>query len=66
MAFTAAEESRINAIEVLLTKAQTAITNLASQKQLRTLVVLKQKEIDDLTVRVTALESQVTALQSKP
>jgi polyhydroxyalkanoate synthesis regulator phasin len=66
MALTAAENIRVSAIETLLNKVQTAIKNLASQKQLRALNVLKQKEVDDLTARVTALETQVTALQSKP
>lgn len=66
MAWTAEEEARILTIEALLNKVQEAITNLASQKQLRQLQVLKQAEIDALTTRVTALESQVRTLQSKP
>lgn len=63
MAWTAAENDRINAIELMLNKIQTAITNLASQKQLRSIVALKQNEINDLTSRVVALEQQVAILQ---
>ncbi len=63
MAFTAAENDRINAIELLLNKIQTTIINLASQKQLRSIVVLKQNEINDLTARVATLELQVATLQ---
>ncbi len=63
MAFTDAENQRINAIELLLNKIQTVILNLASQKQLRSIVVLKQNEINNLTARVTTLELQVAALQ---
>lgn len=63
MSFTSAENDRINAIELLLNKIQTLITKLASQKQLRTLVLLKQQEINDLTSRVGTLEQQVATLQ---
>lgn len=63
MAWTDAENQRINAIELMLNKIQTAITNLASQKQLRSIVALKQNEINDLTSRVVALEQQVAILQ---
>lgn len=63
MAWTDAENDRIGTIELLLNKIQTVILNLASQKQLRNIVVLKQNEINDLTARVTALEQQVAILQ---
>ncbi len=63
MAWTNPEETRIETIEKLLNQMQTAINNLASQQQLRSLVALKQKEIADLTTRVSSLESQVTLLQ---
>lgn len=63
MAWTDAENQRINAIELMLNKIQTAINNLASQKQLRSIVALKQNEINDLTSRVVALEQQVAILQ---
>lgn len=63
MSFTAAETQRIEAIELMLNKIQGLITKLASQKQLRSIVVLKQNEINDLTARVTALESQLAILQ---
>ena len=65
MAFSVAENLRIETIEKLLNELQTAITNLASQQQLRQLAVLKQEEIDTLAARVTTLETQVQALQSE-
>lgn len=63
MSFTPAETQRIEAIELMLNKLQDLITKLASQKQLRSIVVLKQNEINDLTARVAALESQIAILQ---
>lgn len=63
MAFTAEEEQRIQAIELMLNKIQTIIQQLASQKQLRSLSMLKQNDINTLTAAVTALQSQVAILQ---
>jgi polyhydroxyalkanoate synthesis regulator phasin len=64
MAWTAAEEDRIQAIEKQINKIQIALTNLATTVQVRTLNVIKQKEIDELQTRVTALEAQVAILQN--
>jgi polyhydroxyalkanoate synthesis regulator phasin len=63
MAWTDAEKQRVEAIELMLNNIQTIIAKLASQAQLRSLSVLKQKEINELTARVATLESQVATLQ---
>lgn len=64
MSFTAAENTRITAIEELLNQVQIAITNLMSKQQMKQLLLIKQAEIDTLTQRVEALETQVATLQS--
>jgi polyhydroxyalkanoate synthesis regulator phasin len=65
MAWTAAETARVEAIEKQLNKVQIAIKNLASQQQVRSLSTLKQKEVDELKARVSALEAQLAILQDK-
>ena len=64
MAFTAVEEARLKAIEDAIIGLQVAIGNLASKKQLSQLSVLKQKDVDDLQTRVTALEATVQIIQA--
>lgn len=63
MAWTTAEETRIQAIEELLNKLQTAINNLMSKQQMRQLLLIKEEEINTLKERVTALEAQIAVLQ---
>jgi len=65
MSFTDAEEKRIQAIEEAITKLLIAVNNLAAKKQLSQLTLLKQADIDNLTQRVTALESQLTLVQAE-
>lgn len=65
MAWTSAENTRVTAIETMLNKVQTAISKLMTKQQMRQLLLIKQKEVDALTLRVAALEEQVAALQSK-
>mgnify|MGYP001616956409 FL=1 len=65
MALSESELIRITAIEELLNRVQVAITNLASVAQLRQLLLLKQKDLDLLTERVSTLETEVQTLQSK-
>jgi len=64
MAWSDAETERVQAIETMLNNLQVAISNLASKQQIRQLLLLKQQEIDALTVRVASLETQITALQA--
>jgi len=64
MAFSAAEETRIQAIETMLNSLQIAVSNLASKQQLRQLTLLKQNEIEALETRITALETIVATLQA--
>lgn len=64
MALTAVEEARLKAIEDAIIGIQVAIGNLASKKQLSQLSVLKQKDVDDLQTRVTALEATVQIIQA--
>lgn len=65
MAFTDAESIRIIAIEEAVNDVQTAVNNLASKQQMRQLLLIKQSEIDALTQRVAALETQVQVLQNR-
>ena len=65
MAWTDAEEQRIETIEEVLNNANTAISNLASKKQMSQLILVKQAQIDSLTERVAALESQLQVLQNR-
>jgi hypothetical protein len=46
-----------------VTALQTAVTNLASKQQLRQLYTLRQQEIEDIKVRLTALEQSLAVLQ---
>jgi len=63
MALTESEALRIIKIEEKLNEIQTAINNLASRKQMKQILNLRQSEIDELKSRVAALESQVSILQ---
>lgn len=63
MAWTETEELRIQAIEKRINEIQTALNNMASRKQMKSIMNLRQAEIDDLKQRVAALEEQVQALQ---
>ena len=57
------DDQRLDAIELAVTQLQTVIVNLASKRQLQQLSLLKQKDIDDLTDRVTQLEATVKIIQ---
>lgn len=63
MALTVTEERRIQAIEKKLNELQTALNNLVSKRQMKSLLNIRQAEIEDLKTRVTALETQIQALQ---
>ncbi len=66
MALTDVEKIRIEAIEELLNELQTAVKyNVASRLFVEQMMLLKQNELEAVKNRVTELESQVTALQSK-
>ena len=65
MAFTSSEEARIEAIENAISQLQIVVQNLASKKEFRQLLLLKQEEVDDLKTRVSALETQVSTLQGQ-
>lgn len=64
MAWTASEELRIRAIESKLNDLQTALNNVPSMQQMKAILHIRQREVDDLRTRVAALESQVATLQS--
>jgi polyhydroxyalkanoate synthesis regulator phasin len=57
-------EDRLKAIEVKLNEVQTAMNNLATKRQMKGLLNIRQSEIEDLKTRVAALEAQVAALQA--
>jgi hypothetical protein len=65
MSWTDEETNRVIEIERTVNQLQTAISNLASQKQLKALLVLKQADIDALTAQVASLQSQLALLQVK-
>ncbi len=57
-------QARIEATEAVVNDMQTAVNNLASKSTLNSLLNIRQAEIDDLTTRVTALESRVSVLET--
>lgn len=63
MAFDSDELARIEAIERFVNKLQVALKNMASQQQMRSLLIIKEKDINDLKARVDSLESQIKLLQ---
>ena len=63
MTWTDAEGLRIATIETLLNQLQVAVSNLATQQQIRQLTLIKQRQIDDLTSRIESLERQVQLLE---
>lgn len=63
MSFTQAEEARIAALERVVNKMQGLMVKFPSQTQFHQLIVMYEKQLDDLTNRVAALESQITILQ---
>lgn len=65
MAWTTAETERITLLETVVNDLQVAVSKLMSKQQMRQLLLVKQQELDALTVRVASLEAQVEVLQSK-
>ena len=57
-------EARILIIEDTLNDIQTALNALATKRQMKALLNIRQQEIIDLQNQVESLQSQVTALQS--
>ncbi len=57
-------DERIILIESRLDDLESAIINVASEKQMRALLNIRQQEIIELKDRVKSLESQVALLQS--
>jgi polyhydroxyalkanoate synthesis regulator phasin len=65
MAWTDAENRRVQEIEKGLSKHGTALGNVASKRQLHHMLTLLQKENAELNARIDALESQLTMLTNK-
>lgn len=65
MAWTTAESKRVIQIEEEINNLATAVGNLMAKKQFSQLLLIKQREIDALTLRVTALEAQLEILQNR-
>ena len=57
-------EDRIIVIEEKLNEIQTALNSLATKRQLKQLLNIRQAEIDELQQKVASLETQVAALQT--
>jgi len=68
MALSTAEaetiEARFQAIETKLNQLQVAVNKLATKSQLKSLLNIRQAEIEDLKTRVTTLENKVSILES--
>ena len=68
MALSVAENNAITnrflAIERTLNDLQTAVNKQPTKSQLVALLNIRQAEIDDLTTRVTTLESKVAVLET--
>lgn len=56
-------EQRIQALEAIVADLQTAVNNLASKKQLQQLSLIRQAEIEELTVRMVQAENAIVLLQ---
>jgi hypothetical protein len=63
MPFDEAEELRIQAIEKVLNRIQTAINGLAAKETLTQLSLLRQSEIDTMKTQIINLETAVQLLQ---
>jgi polyhydroxyalkanoate synthesis regulator phasin len=63
MAISGTDLERIEAIEAALCNLQKAVSNLMSKMQFRQLLLIKQKEIDELTERVAALELAIASIE---
>lgn len=57
-------QARIEALEAKVNEIQIAINNLASKKTLNALLLVRQKEIDELKQQVKTLETEIAALQA--
>lgn len=62
--FTISENRRIEAIETKLNELQTAANNLATKRQLKELLNIRQAEIEQLKEEVALLKTRVTALEN--
>lgn len=65
MAWSSAEGTRINTLEEFVNSIATQLLNLVSKEQMRQLLLIKQREIDSLSSRLTALEAQIQTLQNQ-
>jgi hypothetical protein len=63
MAFTDAEEIRIQAIETCLNNLQTAVNNLSTRKMVKALANVREQEIIDINAEITTLKTQIAILQ---
>lgn len=59
MAFTAADEKRLRSIETIVYRLSVLIEGAGSKNQLNRLLVLAQNQVDKLSTRVDALETQM-------
>ena len=64
MSWTDQEIAWVQAIQEQLNNQSTAISNLMTKQQMRQLVLLRQREIEALTQRITTLEAAIVALQN--
>lgn len=62
--WTDAETARIELIEKVLNNLQTVVNSLLTKQQFRQLLLVKQKEIDELRAEINSVKSQLTILQN--
>lgn len=58
-------EAEIDAARKIINELQIAVLNLASKTQLRQLTLLKQKDIDDILIRLAAIETRLAVLEAR-
>ena len=58
-------ECRLTTVEEVMNRVQTAMTNLASQEQLRRINLIRQTEIDDLKGLITDLQNELALVKNE-
>lgn len=65
MSWSESETRRVEAIEDMLNEIQVALNNLASKTQLKSLLSLRQSELDTLAALILELQQEITAIKAR-
>lgn len=63
MALTVDEEKRFQTVETKLAEHATAIKNLGSKRQLSQVLTLVQRQLDEIKLQITSIQTQLDALK---